>query len=219
MKSPSDLLDEILAENLSIDDLKHVYDPVKAKEYYERTKKLKGRRRASTVAPAGDRSGSSVAVPVRRRPNSLATKRAASKRRREELKARADKLKARLAKLEAILDELTAKAKARSGVKEDTPDKKSTTSKKSDSKPKTAAQKKKDAQAAKERRDREPQSAEAEIAKVQAQIKDVREKIQKMLADLAEAKRKGAARKKKQLEAQPATGRSTSRSQTAVVSR
>lgn len=157
----------------------HAYDPGKAHEYYLRTRKLKGRRRAAATsggrpephsAPAGPKG------PVRQTP----------KQKQALAAARVAAIQKRLDALKEVLAQLVEQAKKRSGV-ETQPDKKSTAETK-DSKPKTAAEKKKDAKAAKERREKEPQlSPDQKIAAIQKEMAQVREKIADIRARMARA--------------------------------
>lgn len=191
------------------DFLQHEYDPVKAHEYYERTKKLKGRK-AAVAAPASDRQRSGgdaeatlVTSPRRPNPNS-------AKQRREAAEARVAALQARLDRLNDLLAELVRQAKARSGVESE---KKDTASKDAASKdkPRSAAEKRKAAKAARDAYEKEkkklPPNKEAEA--IEEKIKAVREKIQEMREELRAAGSKAQKKKrsKAQLNATAAQGR------------
>lgn len=181
--------------------LAHEYDAAKAKEYYERTKKLKGRKKGrglptpvgrptATAAPA--RQPSKAVAKTGVKPVTATNKRAAE-------------LKARLGRLEEILDSLTERVKAaqaRSGIESQV--KKSTDTKKSaDSTPekaskKTSSEKKADAKAAAERyeKNKNPetsknaQAVQDEIERVQKEIADARAELTAALQKLRDSSKK-----------------------------
>ena len=162
--------------------LSHAYDPVKAREYYLRTRKLKGRTKGS-VKPATTKS-------------SPASKAAAKKARAARLKAAAEKrvfeLRVRLKKLEKALDRLTEEAQRKSGIE---PAKSSTSTKSTggakDRKPLTSAQKRDAAKAAEKRRDKEgDNSLSGQEKSLQAKIERVRERIEDMKVEIVLAKQK-----------------------------
>ena len=72
------------------DGLRHIYDPVKAHQYYLRTRKLKGRKR-----------GTAIVAPSTRQPAQQPTRNRA--RRKQELQARIATLESKLEKLEALI--------------------------------------------------------------------------------------------------------------------
>ena len=146
------------------DDLVHAYDAAKRREYYLRTRKLKGRTK--TVKP--------------KPPKKTRAQRQAERRRK--LEADVAALKGRLAKLQAVLAELTKAAKARSGVKDKaTPQKSTSTAKKTTAQKLTPAQKTKAAKAAEEYRKKNPDKALSEdIKSLNAKIKTIQERIAKM---------------------------------------
>lgn len=146
------------------DELVHEYDPAKRREYYLKTRQLKGRKRGTVQKP----------------PTKTRAQRQAE--RRKKLEAEVAALKGRLEKLREALKTLTQQAKARSGV-----DPKSTTSKKSETKgkssptKKTAAQKAKDAKASKEYYEKNKDKLlEEEVQSLKAKIKTIQERIAKM---------------------------------------
>lgn len=165
-----------------IDDfLAHVYDPVKAREYYLRTRELKGRKKGSKEDPGGRVEIGKVGTAPKVAPKPTDTKR------KQELLARLNRLKEVLDSMQARVDA----AKARSGIT--TPTKKDETEKKSsepDKAPKkqSAADKRKEAKAAKERYEK---NKTAETAKGAQAVQDEIEKVQKQIAEarqeLAEA--------------------------------
>lgn len=195
MKSPEEFAAELLHSNQLMGEMLHVYDPAKAREYYLRTRKLKGRRSAAVEPTGGSNSKSVVPLTSVKNPAARSSR---AKQRREEAQARVAALSARLDRLEKVLAELVKQAKARSGVetKETSTDKSSSKESSSkDTKPKTAAQKKADAQRAKEYREKNPEKkTSSEAQEIEAKIANVREKIAKMKAEIASAKKKAAAK-------------------------
>lgn len=165
------------------DYLAHVYDPVKAHEYYERTKKLKGRKRnagrdGSVRAPSTE-GRQAAPPPGRPKPKPAAT---------STLQARIAATEARLATLKDVLSQLVEAAKKRSGVDTETPAEKKAASNTPD-KPKTRQQKKEDAKRAKEAREK-AQPPSQELRALQAEVRSVMAKIADARADLeAAAKR------------------------------
>jgi len=166
------------------------YDPVKAHEYYLRTRKLKGRNTGSV---------DNTSTPNGKAPNvSTPPKPSAPQPTVESVtKERTEKLRARLEKLKELLASLVKEAKDRSGV--DQPAKaddtakdkaKDTTSAEED---KTAKQKREAAKAAKEyyEKNKDVATLQQEIADVKAKIKDAREKI---TAAVAKAREEAAAK-------------------------
>jgi chromosome segregation ATPase len=147
------------------ENLVHDYDAVKRRQYYLRTRKLKGRTKAA-VKPT---------IPKKTRAQRQAE-------RRRKLEADVAALKGRLAKLQAVLAELTKAAKARSGVKDKTAPKKSTsTSKTTGAQKLTPAQKDKAAKAAEEYREKNPDKVlSEEIKSLNSKIKTIQERIAKM---------------------------------------
>lgn len=167
--------------------LSHAYDPVKAKEYYERTKKLKGRKKGVTPEPAGGRP---TAGNFSKTPPKAVAKKAPSGNRMAMLNER-------LNRLNEVLDLLASKvaaAQARSGVegvaKKTAATKKAASSTTEPSKDKTSTQKKADAKAAakayeKNQKGESTQSAQAvqdEIEEVQKKIAEARDELVAALA-------------------------------------
>jgi ubiquinone biosynthesis protein UbiJ len=146
------------------DDLVHAYDASKRREYYLRTRKLKGRQPGKAAPPKKTRAQRQA-------------------ERRKKLEAQVEALKGRLEKLRAVLAQLTEQAKKRSGV-----DTKKTTSKKTTSSTKKAAEKKltpaqkaKAAKASEEYRKKNPEKALADDVKsLNDKIKTIQERIAKM---------------------------------------
>ncbi len=136
MRTPTDV---------ELDQLAHIYDPVKAHEYYERTKKLKGRKKA-TLQPIGF-----AAANAQRHE-------AAKPRQRRELAQRIRSLSSKLQKLEARIRELEHKEASenrKSKAKKERAAKEA-------AKPKTAAEKAEAAREAKKYRDKNQQKLTAE---------------------------------------------------------
>jgi len=173
------------------DFLQHVeiipYDPVKAHDYYLRTRHLKGR--ATVAAPAtssrrsGTRSVSVVRHPVKAVPHKTA------EQKHKEIEVRVQALNARLEKLKKVLALLVKQAKGRSGVK--TPIKaihnKSTVT--TGTVHLTAKQKADKAKASKAFYEKHKNDAtDANVQSIEAKIKEVSDKIVKMRAELAQAK-------------------------------
>lgn len=186
-------------EQFISDYLSHEYDPVYAKAYYERTKKLKGRKKGAAKAPSdGPASGRPTATKAPP-PKAKATAAAPPSRgkRLQELNARLTRLKEVL----DLLDQKVAAAQARSGVegvaKKTAASKKSADSKDKSADKKTASEKKADAKAAKERyeKNKNPETAKGAQA-VQDEIEAVQKKIADARAELTKALAAAAARKK-----------------------
>lgn len=163
------------------------YDPVKAREYYLRTRKLKGRRHGVADAPKG-RPGAGGQPRPSVHPGKSAQ--AKAKSRRAELEARKNALEKRLDHLKKVLHELVAAAKKRSGVHEKSKapenkaDKADRNKAEKGKKPLTAHQKSVKAKKAKEAYEKEhPKSLSKDIEVLQEQIKDIEVKIRKAMAD------------------------------------
>lgn len=157
------------------------YDPSKAREYYLRTRKLKGRKAGAGDPQPSGRSGSAKAPTGK--PRGRPKKTAAQKRKEAEVQVAA--LKKRLERLKEVLSELVKAAKARSGVETKTDKAKSKAQKNQDAKaktPLTAKQKREAAKKAKENYDK-TNSPEKDVQELQAQIKDIKAKIQKAIED------------------------------------
>lgn len=191
-----EFLEIVFGLDVSLGEIKHGYDPIKAREYYLRTRQLKGRTKGSDESTKTYRS--QKLTPAAHRPKAQLTKKEKSDRLKRLSKERVAQLKTRLEKLEKVLDQLTEEAKARSGVETKTSSSSSSTStskSSSTAKPKTAAQKRKDAEAAKEQRAKENPGAAAEAKQLEQKIHAVRERISKMKAELAESRKKVSAKK------------------------
>lgn len=178
------------------------YDPVKAREYYLRTRKLKGRRPTSASPANPGRGGrprtSSLVNTVGGAPN-----RSKTKSRRAELKAQQEALEKRLDRLREELQKLVDAAKKRSGgdpnKKKDAPEKAPETQvDKADrnkaekkSKPETASEKKERAKAAKEAYEKEhPNTLSENVEILKEQVADIQTKIQNALAEARERRSK-----------------------------
>ena len=157
-----------------IDSLLHArdYDPVARREYYLKTRKLKGRRvGAGKTAVARHPSSGTASV---KRPSPTA--KISAKERRKAIEARVAALQARLDKLKKVLEELVRQAKLRSGVetpKKDTP---------SDKPEKLTNKEKADAaERAKEFREKNKDpSLSAQAKALESKIKSVQARIKQM---------------------------------------
>lgn len=178
------------------------YDPVKAREYYLRTRKLKGRRpAASKQLSATTRSPAKKSASIVR---GGAPNRANTKSRRAELEAQKEALEKRLDRLREVLREKVEAAKKRSGGQKKEAEKKSAPETEVDKadrnkaekkskpeKPETAAEKKERAKAAKEAYEKEhPNTLSQDVDILKAQIEDIQNKIQKAVADARDRKPK-----------------------------
>lgn len=180
------------------------YDPAKAREYYLRNRQLKGRRRGTASKSVAGKGG--------RRPTNTLARRGAkppsskAKRRRAELQAQKKALEKRLDHLREVLAKRVKEAKARGAaqqpkkVEKDTApetkvDKADRNSAEKSRKPLTSSQKSAKAKKAKETYEKEhPQSLSEDVEILQAQIVDIRKKIQKSVED-ARAQKKKAGKK------------------------
>jgi len=161
---------------------RRAYDPVKAREYYLKTRQLKGRRSGSSKEDSTSSStvGSKVVTSnTEMRPS-----------RQAELEAQRDALMKRLETLRNVLAQKVEAAKARSGV--ETPSKKEAASeqtkeksgKETADKPLTEQQKREKREASREQYEKERKmSLSVEVQQLQEQIKDIRAKIEKAIAD------------------------------------
>jgi hypothetical protein len=171
------------------------YDPAKARAYYLRTRKLKGRKSGVAVAPKSSGRGFTEAQ----------LRAAKAKSRRAELEAQKLALEKRLDRLRDVLKKLVEEAKKRSDknapkkpkqdekgkAPETRADKADRNADEKSRKPLTAAAKAKKAKAAKEAYEKEnPSSLSEDIEILREQVKDIQEKVQKALADAAERKKK-----------------------------
>lgn len=170
------------------DDLQHAYDPAKRREYYLRTRKLKGRKAAAI------RTSKSRPTAKPKPPTLTRAQRQAARRRK--LEAEVNALKARLEKLRDALEELTKKAKARSGVKPNSTAPKKSTAKKKTAKKQTTAQKAKAAKQSKEYYEKHKDEILAdEIKSLKGKIKTIQERIEKMRKNGSVGARKPTAKK------------------------
>ncbi|AXQ61252.1 hypothetical protein SEA_LIBERTYBELL_11 [Streptomyces phage LibertyBell] len=152
----------------------HEYDPVKRREYYLKTRQLKGHvpkaLKSTKVTPPR--------VAVKPAPN----RQQRQEERRRQLQAQVDALKVRLQKLREALAELVKAAKARSGVK--TPAKKQLSKAGNGKKaaPKQTAKQKTDAaERSKEYYEKNKDQLLAdEVKSLTAKIKTIQERIAKM---------------------------------------
>lgn len=168
-----------------------VYDPVKARAYYLRTRQLKGRSRA--VAPAsggraGPRTQNDGSSPIRNKDNA-----------RQNARERLNQLEGRLKRLRLLLAKRVEAAQSRSGVQKNSQEKQETKSKassstddkksssKGGSSKSTAAERREDAKRARENYEKKgprPQdsdpSIQQEIAQVRKQIAETEAALRKI---------------------------------------
>lgn len=159
------------------------YDPQKAREYYLRTRKLKGRKKGSEELPSGD---------TKKRALSLVGKvqKAAPKQsgeaRRAEIAAEVTRLRGRLETLKKALAALVDDAKGRSGAKKDTKDKPGAKDSKGGSKGESKLspqEKRKAAERSKKWREKhKDKTPEQQVVALKEQIKDIRAKIKAAIA-------------------------------------
>lgn len=181
----------------------HAYDPVKAREYYLKTRELKGRKKGVEKAPTSvdklpswvtdtveveDTSDNikKVSGPVKPTVDAGALREAATKRQAQ--------LRARLERLEGVLADLVEKSAQAAGADTKESTEKSKETEKSDSKekekPKTAAEKKDAAKKAKEdyEKNKKPESSPSDqdlqnqIEAIQKKITDARASLQSAIA-------------------------------------
>jgi chromosome segregation ATPase len=177
------------------EELRHAYDPVKAREYYLRTRELKGRKPGKGKEVGSRPSPKGV---VRSNRADKASKTTAQKR--TEQAARVKALKGKLDRLQDLLKQLTEKVnkKSRSGDDAKSSSDKSSSSSKSgggskdskDRKPLTAKQKADARKRAKESYEKsKPNPEDTSTAKdYEQKIADVREQIRKIQQQLREAR-------------------------------
>jgi len=158
------------------------YDPAKAREYYLRTRELKGRKKGSAPPPAKGRPAAKATV------TKLSTKQKAAT-----TQAKIAALKKRLETLRDALAELVAAAKKRSGV--DPKDTKGGKGSGSTSTSKlTPKQKKQAAARSKEYYEKhKDKTPDEQIKALEAQIKSIKARIKAAIAD---AKKKPAKKSK-----------------------
>lgn len=163
------------------DALYHLYDPAKRREYYLKTRHLKGRKHGTVKAPK-PRTKSRAEI---------------AKERHAHLEQQVNELKARLEKLQAALKVLVEQAKKRSGVKPTkTAAKKTTPSQQqAHQKPQklTAAQKKAKAEAEKKaRREQAVKNGTASNSQLSDEVKSLNERIKTIQARIEKMRKNGA---------------------------
>jgi DNA mismatch repair ATPase MutS len=177
MKTPS--LDELI-ESLSLAHVDAPYDPAKRREYYLKTRQLKGRAGGQAFDISSTRTKNSSSLPPVKKPK-VNSKQA-------EFQAKIDALNARLDKLKKVLAELVKQAQARSGVEpadtkssSDKPAKKLTAKQKADA----AKRAKKSA----EKNKNKPPTPSQQVKELETKIKAIQAKIKKMKAEIAAKKK------------------------------
>ena len=165
--------------------LEHAYDPVKRREYYERTKQLKGRRKGAFERSATPRQ--SAALTKGGTTSKSLTRQPSSTERLKQLQVKLDQLK-------KTLELLVKQAKARSGV--ETPTKKSasssttkTGSSSTTTKKLTTSQKKDAAKRAEEYRKKSDNGPAQKALALKKQIAETQKKIEKAKEQLAKARK------------------------------
>lgn len=155
------------------EELSHDYDATKRREYYLRTRQLKGRKPGS-VKTTKPRLQARPKPPKKTRAQRQAE-------RRRKIQAQVEELKIRLAHLRFVMAEETKKAQARSGVKPSkTPAKKAGT-KKAAAKKLTVSEKNKAAKRSAEYRKKNPDLAlDEQVKSLNAKIKTIQERIAKI---------------------------------------
>lgn len=201
--------------------LSHEYDPVKAREYYLRTRELKGRAEASGD-PESVKRADKAAADAEARGDDVEAQRQVLQ---EALQAQLEQMEVRMEQLQAAVKAGKLAAMRRSGASEETlsrmisqevkepgstkggtevAEKKGAAgggsstpeagSESEDAKPKTASQKSKDAKAAKERYEEEKAKnpePDQAITDLQTKVDEAGEKIQKLLERIEAMNRLG----------------------------
>jgi hypothetical protein len=163
--------EEFIAELFHIRE----YDPQARRDYYLRTRKLKGRKVGSAKTAIARHPATKTAPVVKTTP--IAPKKAPEQRRKD-TEARVAALQTRLDTLRKVLAELVAQAKVRSGVDNAKPAPQS-------QKPQTTKQKADAAERSKDFYDKNKDQILSDKEKtLQGQIKRVEEKIREMRAEL-----------------------------------
>lgn len=177
----------ITPEEFILQHAEQPYDPVKAREYYLRTRKLKGRRKGMGTERSGRHpsSGSGSFVP---RNSRIKT----PEQRRKEIEARVEALKNRLEKLRGLLRKLVKQAQARSGI--DPKDNSKTKKAAAGSKKLTSKQRREAAERSKEYREKhKKESLSDQEQRLREQIKDVEKKLRDAIARAREQSKKNPA--------------------------
>lgn len=174
------------------------YNPQKARDYYLRTRKLKGRKPGSAVKSSSKEGGRPVATGT---PQFSQANRSNTKSRRAELEAQKIALTKRLDRLREVLQKLVDEAKGRSGVKQpegkdadkapETPADKADRNADQKSKKLTGSQKATKAKKAKEAYEKEhPNTLSTDVDILQEQVKDIQAKILTAISDAKDRRSK-----------------------------
>lgn len=156
------------------------YDPVKAREYYLRTRQLKGRSPAA-LTPATTRTA--TGRPPSRGPSNRVTtapKVSDAHRRQKEIEVRVAALRARLEELRNVLKRLVDEAQERSGMEPSKKTKGTSTEKPGNAKEKLSSSEKKEAAKRSEKyydKNKDKLNPPDEISELKEKIKDVEERI------------------------------------------
>lgn len=177
-------VDEVVAEILHANGQTPVYDAAKRREYYLKTRELKGRRRGTVHTPVRPPArGSNLPAPRKK----MAPQAKTTVQRIAELKVRLEKLK-------TLLQKLGEEAKARSGV-ESKSDRSSTSSSSKSSGSATAKEKREAKEYYEKHKKEEKKETPAQEEKaLQQKIERVREQIKEMREKLAEARKPASKR-------------------------
>ena len=174
------------------------YDPQKAREYYLRTRELKGRQAGSKDTSAGSRPAPKVnlmSTPTGAKTSSAPKPKSSALEKRKATEKRIEEMKGRLEKLRKLLRELVKQAQARSGADP----KDSKTKAAAGSHKLTAKERKEAAKRQEEYRKKNPEKKETlteQEKRLAKQIEDVNAKIADARNDLKSAiakARKGSA--------------------------
>jgi hypothetical protein len=167
----------VLVEDIILAHARTPYDPVKRREYYLRTRQLKGRGPGGTINGLGKPSG------IKEGPK--------SEPRSSAIEARVSELQKRLIKLKVLLRQLVEDAKRRSGVeiKKDSATTNTDTTgsnKKTEPQTKTVSQKKEAAKKSKEYYDKNVKKVSLSTSekRLKDQIADTERTIMKIREDL-----------------------------------
>jgi hypothetical protein len=183
-------------------DHRSEYDPVKAREYYLRTRQLKGRVKGRQDQPSGRQPAARQTTISRSRPASAPKAAPKGKAGGGDLASQKKALEARLERLRDVLAELVEASKKRSGVEtkaEKKADKKSKSEPDKPEKKMTAKQKKAQAERAEKARKEEARKnpkpdkvTGGDLEELREKIADIKAQIKKALEDARKSHSKTA---------------------------
>lgn len=187
--SAEEFLDDFFSVEIPIE---HVYDPVKAHEYYLRTRELKGRTKGSEVDTVKRFASVQISTEI------VAARKAAALKHRKAQEAKVVQLKSRLEKPKKILKKLVEEAKKRGGDSKLSTSPAPTSSKIKADKPLTAKEKVDATRKAEEYRDKnKDQTPDQETKVIQEQIDVALKRIAKMRKYIVDSKKKKSSVRKK----------------------